>query len=139
MYYFFKAIGLEQCRLFCDLGSGDGIVTLIASLFTKSIGIEIDRALCLTASRAAGILGLQENASFVCADYLTQRIRGCDCLYVYPDKPFERIERLLHGWEGMLLVYGPHFPPKHMQPTGRFSCGRERLAVYRASSLHTRS
>ena len=45
VYELFKKIKLEQYKSFVDLGSGDGKVVLIASLFTKAIGIEIDEEL----------------------------------------------------------------------------------------------
>ncbi len=45
LYEFFKQINLEKYKNFLDLGSGDGKVILIASLFTKATGIEYDKKL----------------------------------------------------------------------------------------------
>lgn len=130
VFAFFRKIHLERRGLFLDLGSGDGLVTCIAGLFTRAVGVEIDRDLCNTARRAAQELGLLEKVDFVCGDYLSMPIRKADCLYVYPDKPMARIEEALEGWRGTLLVYGPHFPPQAFQPVRRLRCARERLTLY---------
>jgi len=43
IYEIFKKLGLGQHKTFVDLGSGDGKVVLIASLFCKrAVGVEID-------------------------------------------------------------------------------------------------
>lgn len=130
VFYFFKKIDLGRYNLFLDLGSGDGVVTCIAGLFTRSAGIEVDEELCGIAQKAARDLGLGNSTSFIRADFLTQNITKADCLYIYPDKPFYALEDLLSGWRGTLLVYGPHMPPKRMQPAATFACARERLTLY---------
>ncbi len=132
VYYFFKRLRLEKDRLFIDLGSGDGLVACVAGLFTRSIGIEADPGLCRTAVEAVRFLGLTHRVEIVCGDYLTMNLRRADCLYLYPDKPFEALERLLNPWPGRLMVYGPHIPPKHLIPERQLRCGRERMQVYRA-------
>lgn len=131
VFYFFRKVGLSQYRLFLDLGSGDGIVTCIAGLFTRAVGIEIDPDLCQTARKSACLLGLGERAQFVRADFLTQHIRNADCLYLYPDKPFYALEELLAGWQGTLMVYGSHIPPKRMTPVQQLRRGREQFVLYR--------
>jgi len=137
VFYFFKTIGLADCANFCDLGSGDGIVTCVAGLFVPAVGIEVDEHLCRVAQKAARSLNLQERVALIRADYLTQHLSGADCLYIYPDKPFYRLEALLlqSGWKGTLLVYGPHLPPHHLKALHRLECGRERLTVYREGLL----
>jgi hypothetical protein len=137
VFSFFKSLELGRFNCFLDLGSGDGIVTCIAGMFTRSIGIEADFGLCRTARRAAMEMGLDERVSFICGDYLTQRIWNADCLYLYPDKPFYSIEALLEGWSGSLLVYGPHIPPRNLEPTLRLRCGKERLVVYQLPTSGT--
>ncbi len=134
VYYFFRRIGLERYGLFLDLGSGDGIVTCVAGLFTKALGIEVDYDLCRVASQAALHLDLKERVQFICADYLTQRISKADCLYVYPDKPLRPIENLMRSHDTTLVVYGPHLPPGALETTHRLKCGRERLTLYRTPS-----
>ncbi len=139
VYYFFRELGLERRQLLIDLGSGDGLVACIASLFTRVVGIEIDRCLCHTAKEAIGELGLGERVAVVCGDYLTQQIQRADCLYVYPDKPLNELENLLNGWRGELLVAGPHFPMHSIEPVQKLTCSRDELVVYRMSETGRRS
>jgi hypothetical protein len=137
VFYFFKGIRLDNFASFCDLGSGDGIVTCIAGLFTPAVGIEADEYLCRVAKAAAGSLDLQEKVSQLCADYLTQNLSQIDCLYLYPDKPFHALEAYLldSGWRGTLLVYGPHLPPHHLKARRHLKCGKERMTVYGVPSV----
>jgi hypothetical protein len=130
VYAFFRAIGLQRYRLFVDLGSGDGVVTCIAGLFTRAVGIEGDPGLCLTAGKAARVTGMSAHVDFICGNYLDLRIGRADCLYLYPDKPFNRLERALEGWSGGLLVNGPHIPPLEFAAVRKLRCGRETLTVY---------
>jgi hypothetical protein len=131
VFFFFKRLGLDRHDLFLDLGSGDGLVTCIAGLFTRSIGIEIDFELCQVAQRAARDLKLEESVHFVCGNYLQLPIWKAACLYHYPDKPMDGLERLLASWKGPLLIYGPHFPPGNLLRISRLQCGRESLVLYR--------
>lgn len=129
--FFFREVGLNRYRHFVDLGSGDGIVTCIAALFTRATGIEIDRELCSVAGRAAQDLNIEKRADFICGDYLTQNLHKADCLYIYPDKPVYELEKALDGWAGTLLIYGPHFSPVNLKMVQRLDCGKESLTVYR--------
>lgn len=133
VYSFFEALPLDRYRLFLDAGSGDGIVICIAGLFTRAIGIEVDPDLCRTAQRLAGELDLTGRVGFVCGDFLRLPIRKADCLYVYPDKPFDALADGLEGWRGDLLVYGPHFPLRGFKAVLTLSYEKERLTVYRSS------
>jgi len=139
VYFFFQRFGLEHRQLIIDLGSGDGLVACIAGLFTRSVGIEIDRWLCHEARHAISTLGLGERVAVVCGDYLTQQIRLADCLYIYPDKPLNELENLLSGWQGVLLVAGPHFPLHFCEPVQKLTSGRDELVVYRMRETDRRS
>lgn len=130
VYAFFRTTGLARYRLFIDLGSGDGIVTCIAGLFTRAAGIEVDADLCLTARKAARHTGMSARVEFVCANYLDLRIARADCLYLYPDKPLTKLEGVLEDWSGHLLINGPHIPPRAFVPVRELRCGRETLTVY---------
>lgn len=131
LFYFFRKIDLSAFRLFVDLGSGDGAAACMAGLFTSAVGIEADANLVAAAAATARDLKLGERVSFLRADFFTQRIRSADVLFIYPDKPVHVLEASLEGWDGTLLVYGPHFPPKKMKLERALKCGRETLAVYR--------
>ncbi len=117
VYYFLKRLGVENDRLFVDLGSGDGLVACVAGLFTRSVGIEADPELCRWAVRTIADLELSRRVAIVCGDYLTMDLRRADCLYLYPDKPFAALADRLGGWRGTVMVYGPHFAPKSLMPT----------------------
>lgn len=130
VFYFFKTCNLAQYRLFMDLGSGDGIVSCIAGLFTRSIGIEVDPQLASVAGAAARNLGLERKVEFICGDHRDHRINQADCLYLYPDKPFDALVDRLSGWNGTIIVYGPHFPPKSLTPRLTHRCGMEQIVFY---------
>jgi hypothetical protein len=130
LFNFFKRMDLSKFRLFIDLGSGDGAASCTAGLFTTSIGIESDPFLVSRAARAARDLNVQNRVGFICADFLTQRIQEADCLYIYPDKPVDALEKTIEGWDGTLFIYGPHFPPKRLSLMAKLRCGRETMSVY---------
>jgi hypothetical protein len=131
VFAFFEDIDLARYQLFLDLGSGDGVVTCIAGLFTCALGIEIDADLCRTARQAVRHLGLEQQVAVVCGDYRTQRIWRADCLYIYPDKPMLEMEILPESWPGDLIVSGPHFPPERFIPTLQLRIARDQLVLYR--------
>ncbi len=130
LLHFFEGLDLARFRLFVDLGSGDGVACCLAGLFTRVIGIESDYFLASQAQRAARALELRERVSFICADFLTQTIQRADCLYIYPDKPLDAVEKVLGDWNGHLLVYGPHFPPKRLELQKKLKLGMETMSVY---------
>jgi hypothetical protein len=130
LLHFFEGLALARFRLFVDLGSGDGVACCLAGLFTRAIGIESDYFLASGAQRAARDLGLQERVSFICADFLTQSIQTADCLYIYPDKPLDALEKVLGDWNGNLLVYGPHFPSKRLVLQKKLRLGMETMSLY---------
>ncbi|MCE5335415.1 MAG: hypothetical protein LLG06_12600 [Desulfobacteraceae bacterium] len=132
LFSFFRRLNLSEFRLFLDVGSGDGIAVCLAGLLTRAVGIESDHLLASRARRASLDLGLDARVDFICADFFTQQIRHADCLYIYPDKPIYGLEDALEGWNGTLLVYGPHFAPRKLAPAGKLRCGKETIAVYRS-------
>ena len=82
----FKKINLSKYKNFLDAGSGDGRVVLIASLFTKATGIEIDKELHDEAVRIRNKLKL--NAGLVNDDYFNHDFKKFDLIFVNPDKGF---------------------------------------------------
>lgn len=130
LFYFFSKLELGRYRLFLDLGSGDGVAACVAGLFTRAVGIEVDPGLCRSASEASHVLGLAGKVDFVCGDYRSLLIRRADCLYVYPEKPIDSVLTILTDWQGILLVYGNHFPPAGFSPACFIRCGRERITAY---------
>ena len=131
LFGFFQMVNLSAFDLFIDLGSGDGVACCVAGLFTRAIGMESDRRLASGAARSVRDLNLQERVGLICADFLTQNIQKADCLYIYPDKPLDALEKALAGWGGTLFVYGPHFPPKRFFIERKLRRGMETMTVYR--------
>ena len=114
VFNLFRTIGLKQFKHFADLGSGDGKVALIASLFTKSMGIEIDEELVKRSIRIKEELGAH-NLRFIRGDFLEQDLGAYDILFVYPDNPLIRLEqKLLKELRGDLIVCGGIYLPEKL-------------------------
>lgn len=113
VYGAFRHFQLNRYTHLADLGSGDGRVALVGSLFTNVTGYETDELLYQKSLEIRDQLGIQD-VTFLLQDYLLADLSPYDLLYLYPDKPFYTLEDRLHGsWQGHLLVNGPHFPPRH--------------------------
>ena len=105
IFKLFKKIRLERCGSFVDLGSGDGRVVLIASLFTKAIGFERDKELINIGERIRKKLKLK--CEFRNEDYCKHDLSKYGVLFVYPDKMTNQKlkEKLLKELKGRLFVY----------------------------------
>ncbi len=113
VYRAFCHFQLNRYTHLADLGSGDGRVALVGSLFTKVTGYETDEVLYKKSLEIRDQLGMH-NVIFLQQNYLLADLSPYDILYLYPDKPFYALEDRLHySWQGHLLVNGPHFPPRH--------------------------
>lgn len=111
---FSREIKLQNYKTFIDLGSGDGKVVLIASLFgVKATGIEYDKDLIEISIRIRDELGL--SADFIQGDFLKQDLSRYDILFINPDKGFEyKLEnKLLKEMkkDAKLFVYNNIFLP----------------------------
>lgn len=107
IHLLFDQVGLDRFRRVADLGSGDGRVVLLASLYTRAVGLEADPALVASA-RAQGLSLGMEGAEFRVADFMKDDLSEFDLLFIYPDKPLTGLaERLRGSYRGGLLVYGP--------------------------------
>jgi hypothetical protein len=124
-----EAVGAEGCQHFADLGSGDGLVTCIASLFCPATGLECDPALVEKARELRDQLNL--SAEFICGDFLKADLSPYDLLYIYPDKPLYYLEReLAPRLRGRLIVYSVHFPLKILPRLEVVQLGTCQAAVY---------
>ncbi|MEW5911896.1 MAG: hypothetical protein AB1814_05025 [Thermodesulfobacteriota bacterium] len=131
VYDLLLKLRLENCRHFADLGSGDGRVVLLASLFTQATGIEADPELCQAGARMAEKLGLSR-ARFICADCRSVDLSPYDLLFIYPDKPLDWLEeRLPADWPGRLLVYGPYFRPRRLTHEKTLYAGETMCGLWR--------
>ena len=133
VYKAFCHFRIGQYHHVADLGSGDGKVVLIASIFTQATGYEINEALYNNSLEIRRELNLT-NAKFLQEDFLRADLSPYDLLYVYPDKPLYALEKkLLSGWRGRLLVNGPHFPGRHFRKMAESPRGIGRFVLYEFS------
>ena len=130
VYRAFCHFELDQYCHMADLGSGDGIVVAIASLFTRATGYELDEWLYQQSIKFGNSLNLSK-ATFLRTDFLQASLTSYDLLYLYPDKPFYELEERLHStWRGRLLVNGPHFPPRRLKKMVESPASVGRFALY---------
>ena len=117
IYEAFRQLNLGQHRTFVDLGSGDGKVVLIASLFCqRAVWIEMDSELFQKSLEFQKTLGIR-NAAFFNDDFYDHSVAGFDAVFTYPDEPLHRgLEKKLQSeLTGKLIHCGRHFHPKSMR------------------------
>ena len=119
LFTFFTKIQLEKKREFIDLGSGDGRIVFLASLFTIAIGIEGNKELHTMATTLQEEIGknlpeIKQKCTLLNQDYTKHDFTNCDILFVYLDHswPKEFEEKLCREFTGSLYCYQNIFPPK---------------------------
>jgi len=128
----FKRLNLGRFKSFLDIGSGDGKIVLIASLFcNNAVGIEYDPILVGKALEIRRKLGLL-NTQFVNDDFFNHDFSGYDMLFCNPDKPMYRglEEKLLKEMNGKLILHGHHFHPTNLKKEKEFSINNTLFTVY---------
>lgn len=88
VFRFFRELAIGKKAKFIDLGSGDGRVVLVASLFCKATGIEYDKELTEDSIELAK--EAQVDCNFICGDFLTLDISEYDFLFINPDQEFHK-------------------------------------------------
>ena len=132
VYSAFKKIKLQQFKNFLDIGSGDGKIVLIASLFCKNAeGIEIDKFLHNKAVQMQAKFGVK-NIKFHNKDFHQHSFSDYDLLFLSPDAPLERgIEsKLLKEMKGKLIHYGHHFHPRLLKKEESFLVNGTLVSLY---------
>ena len=133
LYHAFCHFQLARYEHLADLGSGDGRVALIGSLFTRTTGYETDEEQYKKSLEIQDRLRIN-NARFIQEDYLLVDLSPYNVLYLYPDKPFYALEeRLRTVWQGYLLVNGPHFPPRHFRKIAECPPSVGRFVLYESA------
>lgn len=120
VFELFRRIELQKFKRFVDLGSGDGRIVLLASLFTHADGIEGDENLHNHAQAAKKSVKIPElkRSSFICGDYMEQDLSGYDVLFIYADHNWPDVfqEKLLREVKGIVLslhnIYRPDKLPR---------------------------
>ena len=127
----FKKIGLQNYKSFIDLGSGDGKVVLIASLFVKNaVGIEIDKDLVGVSNNIKNKLKIN-NAEFILGDFFDFDLSKFDAIYSYPDNKINQIEnKLLKEMKGILVHYGNYYYPSLLKKEQQFKINGTAITVY---------
>ncbi len=131
IYEAFQQLGLGRYKSFLDIGSGDGRVVLIASLFTpKAEGVEIDGELHRVALQMQEKLGT--NAVFHSKDIFVHDLSAYDILFINPDAPMERgmEDKLLAEMKGHLILYGHHFHPRFLEKKLAVNINDTPITVY---------
>ena len=107
---FFKEINLEGN--FLDLGSGDGRVTLLASLFTKAEGVEFEEELINLSNKYKEELNL--GCKFIQDDFQNIDLSKYNVLFSFSDNFFSDkfISKLKKEFKGTLYVYQGVFLPE---------------------------
>ncbi|MBW2967387.1 class I SAM-dependent methyltransferase [Candidatus Woesearchaeota archaeon] len=130
IFELFRTAGLERYKSFVDLGSGDGIVTAMASLFTRSSGIEIDPALHREAADIMSKLGITCNLHN--GDFLDADLSQYDIIFINPDNYFHRLEKkLVEGFRGDIIIADNIFRPLTLKPIKEFSIRGANYSLFR--------
>lgn len=132
IYESFKRINLGKFKNFLDIGSGDGKVVLIASLFCRDAeGIEIDKFLHDKAVEMKNKFKIN-NAAFHNNDFFEHDFSRYDMLFLAPDAPMGRNleNKLLKELNGKLIHYGHHFHPRFLKKEGSFLVNGTLVSLY---------
>jgi len=134
VYELFVKIKLSKCKNFLDLGSGDGKVVLIASLFgVDSVGIEYDNGLVKKSIEFMKKLKLK--AKFICGDYFKEDFSKYDIIFINPDQGFEKglEDKLVKEMNPKcrLYVYNEIFQPRFLKKGKKYWFNGIPVIVYR--------
>ena len=129
VYDLFRKIKLNEYKSFLDLGSGDGIVAAIASLFTESTGIEIDKSLHKAAADIKNKLKL--NHTLKNKDYMDEDLSKYDIIFISPDNYFHKLEKkLVEEFKGTLIITDNIFMPLMLTPQEQVSVRGAGFSIY---------
>lgn len=134
VYELFKKIELNKAKNFLDLGSGDGKVVFIASLFTKAHGIEHDDWLLSTTEEMRGKLmhiPHVHKAVFVKGDFMDYDISKFDYVYWFPDKHHAKLEnKFLKELNGKLILHGPFHHPEKLKKENTYDINGSLIHIF---------
>lgn len=130
VFEIFNRIKLHKYNNFIDLGSGDGRVVLIASLFTNAKGIEIDKPLIEKSKQIAKELKL--NAEFIHGNFNEHDISSYDVVYSFPDTAinFGLQKKLMNELNGKFILTGPHLFPIQLKKQDEFFVEGTKVGIY---------
>jgi hypothetical protein len=116
IYELFRQINLQDASSIIDLGSGDGRIVAVSSLFTKAKGIESDKELYNISKQILAVLhneGHIPNTPILNDNYLEHDLSVYDYMFINPDQQFSNglEKKLLKELKGTLVVYEDNFKP----------------------------
>jgi len=131
LFVFFSKVHLENYQHFLDLGSGDGRMVALASIFTKATGIEIDAELIALSEGIKKDLVKKKAISpaacqFIKEDFMRHDLRPYDFLISYYDKLFTlEIERKIQDeFSGDFYLYNTIYTPNFLKKEGIIWAGQ---------------
>jgi hypothetical protein len=129
IFHLFKSIHLKRFSHMLDLGSGDGKVSIIGSIFTKSSGIEYDEELHNMA------LKMKHKTKSSCllhhGNYLHHDFSRYDFLFIHPDKRMIDVEqKIKKEFTGTIVVYGNDYKPLILPKKASFFADTTPVHVY---------
>lgn len=133
VYDLFVKIKLKDHKSFLDIGSGDGKVVLIASLFCENaVGVEFDKGLNDVGLKIKKQLGLK--AKLLCKDFFEHDFSKYDILFINPDKGFKfgLEKKLIEEMKdkAKLFVYNQIFSPRFMKKGKTYWFGQVPVIQY---------
>lgn len=129
IFNFFKEINLQDYKHLLDLGSGDGRVVLIASLFTKATGIEYDAELNKIAIEIRDKLNLE--CDILTGDYMQHDFTQYDIVFINPDHDLSDLSKKLRSeLKGSLFIYNELFSPEGLRKGKKFWAGQIPVVSY---------
>lgn len=130
VFELFKKMDLRKYKHFIDLGSGDGKVVLIASLFTDATGVEFDKELNDKAIEIRDKLKVK--AELLCSDFLPMDISKYDIVFINPDKSFHKgvEEKLVNELNEVLVVFNLVYRPTGLKKGRTFWMGQTPATLY---------
>lgn len=130
LFELFRKLNLQEHKSFVDLGSGDGVVVAVASLFTKAAGIESDERLHRDAEEIRQRLGMDFTLKNM--DYLEEDLSRYDFIFINPDNYFHKLEkRLVEGFKGKIVIVENIFRPLTLRPERSVSVMGTSYSIYK--------
>ncbi len=132
LYELFKKINLGKSNSFCDLGSGDGRVVAVASVFTTATGIEYEKSLVELSNKIVAKLQLS-HCFFIEGDYLLQDLSRYSVLFINPDGPLYKLEKKLRDskFKGILVVFNTLYEPLNLVKKDEMFIDMMKIGIYK--------
>lgn len=134
IFEIFQNINLKSYWSFCDLGSGDGRIVFLASLFTSSYGIEKDKNLYkLSLVRKEELNNIILNPiDFYNKNFENINLDNYGLVFMNPSVPFyqDELEEMLFRSKTDYLIDITLFEPRFLKKNKEFIFNKRRYAMY---------